>query len=60
MVPISFISDKPGDGALNGHHIPRNLALHNGFATSAARVRCPNDDPYLARCLKDTLLQHGL
>ena len=57
MVPISFISDHL-ETLYEMDITYRDLALHNGFATYA-RVRCPNDDPYLARCLKNILLQHG-
>jgi ferrochelatase len=57
MVPISFISDHL-ETLYEMDITYRELALHNGFATYA-RVRCPNDDSQLARCLKDILLQHG-
>jgi ferrochelatase len=57
MVPISFISDHL-ETLYEMDITYRALALHNGFATYT-RVRCPNDDPQLARCLKDILLQHG-
>jgi protoheme ferro-lyase len=36
----------------------KEIALKNGFSTYA-RVRCPNDDPQFAACLKDILIQHG-
>jgi ferrochelatase len=57
MVPISFISDHL-ETLYEMDITYRALALQHGFATYA-RVRCPNDDPQLARCLKDILLQHG-
>jgi ferrochelatase len=57
MVPISFISDHI-ETLYEMDITYRELALQNSFATYA-RVRCPNDDPQLAMCLKDILLQHG-
>jgi ferrochelatase len=58
IVPISFVSDHL-ETLYEMDITYRHLALHSGFATYT-RVRCPNDDPQLARCLKDILLQHGL
>jgi ferrochelatase len=57
MVPISFISDHL-ETLYEMDIMYRDLALRSGFATYA-RVRCPNDDPQLARCLKNILLHHG-
>jgi ferrochelatase len=57
VVPISFISDHL-ETLYEMDITYRDLALHHGFVTYA-RVRCPNDDPHLARCLKGILLQHG-
>jgi ferrochelatase len=57
MVPLSFISDHL-ETLYEMDITYQDLALRNGLATYA-RVRCPNDDPQLARCLKDILLQHG-
>jgi ferrochelatase len=56
MVPISFISDHL-ETLYEMDITYRDLALSHGFATYA-RARCPNDDPQLARCLKNILLQH--
>jgi ferrochelatase len=58
LVPPSFVSDHI-ETLYEMDITYRALALQHGFATYA-RVRCPNDDPYLARCFTDILLQHGL
>jgi ferrochelatase len=57
LVPLSFISDHI-ETLYEMDVTYKELALQNGFATYS-RVRCPNDDPQLAMCLKDVLLQHG-
>jgi ferrochelatase len=57
MVPISFISDHI-ETLYEMDVTYKESALKNGFSTYA-RVRCPNDDPQFAACLKDILIQHG-
>lgn len=57
MVPISFISDHI-ETLYEMDVTYKEIALKNGFSTYA-RVRCPNDDPQFAACLKDILIQHG-
>jgi ferrochelatase len=57
MVPISFISDHI-ETLFEMDITYKELALQSGFA-SYDRVRCPNDDPQLAMCFRDVLLQHG-
>ena len=58
IVPISFTSDHI-ETLYEMDHTYRDLALKAGFR-QVARVKPANDDPELALCLAELLLQHGL
>lgn len=58
IVPISFTADHI-ETLYEMDHTYRELALKSGFR-GMTRVKPANDDPELARCLADVLLQHGL
>lgn len=57
VVPISFTSDHI-ETLYEMDQTYRELALNSGFQ-SFTRVKPANDDPALAACLADSLVQHG-
>lgn len=58
LFPISFTSDHI-ETLYEMDHTYRALALASGFKTFTRAVPA-NDDPELARCLMELLIQHGL
>ncbi len=57
MVPISFTSDHI-ETLYEMDHTYKNLALESGFS-HYSRVRPAGEDPRLAACLRDILVNHG-
>lgn len=57
LVPISFTADHI-ETLYEMDHTYKTLALASGFS-SYDRVRPANDDPALAKCLAEVLVQHG-